>query len=121
MNVHEATANHLRQIVLGPVVVWELARSDDAARALAVAHVVNTWHRPDMFTVALGAGDEPEAATELAADLNLTRAWVIASPESGQREALAERAVIWLGAIPAGSLTAVAEALAEMLDERAPR
>jgi predicted lipoprotein len=125
VNVHEPTAHHLREQVSGPVVVWEVGVGDGAARALSIAHIVNTWHRPDMFTVILG---EPEQAAanaaaatvvEFAADLNLTRSWVLHPLAPGQREALAERAIIWLSRTPTGSLTAAAEALAALLDQRA--
>ena len=122
MTVHEPTAAHLRQRVEGPVVVWELPGADELARALMVADVVNTRLRPELFTVALARQPiEPELAEalrQLASSLNLIRAWIIPSPEAGQRQALAERALVWLTEVPAGPIASVAEAVDALVGER---
>ncbi|MCU1345793.1 MAG: hypothetical protein JWL70_2059 [Acidimicrobiia bacterium] len=120
--VHEPTAKHLRERVEGPVVVWDLTTIEGPPQALAVADVLNTWLRHDAFTVILATADGSSAAgeawREFAAGLNLVQAWIIAEPEPGQRQALAERAAVWLTEVPAAPLVAVAEALAALLDQR---
>jgi hypothetical protein len=124
--VHEPTAKHLREIVKGPVVVWDVPPGHDPARALAIADVLNTWWRTDVFTVVLVSDpDDSElvvALRQFASGLNLTRSWIIGVPQAGQREALAERAVVWLTDVPGpqrSSVASIAEALATMLGERA--
>ncbi len=120
---HEPTAKHLRERVEGPVVVWELVDVDEHARALAVADVLLTWLRPDVFTVLLAkeplSAEPAEALRQFASDLNLIRAWIVPAPEPGQREAFAERAAVWLTGVPAGSLASIAEALESLLETRA--
>jgi len=122
MTVHEPTAKNLRERVDGPVVVWDLADADQMARALEVADVINTWLRSDLFTVVMA--HEPldqsraDALREFASTLNLTRAWIVPAAEAGQREAFAERALVWLSELPPFPLASIAEAVDSLVGQR---
>jgi hypothetical protein len=120
--VHEPTAKNLRERVEGPVVVWDLPHVDQLARALAVADVVNTWLRPELFTVVVARsrldGASAEALRQFASSLNLTLAWIISAPEAGQREALAQRALLWLNELPSAPLASIAEAVDALVGQR---
>ncbi len=121
MERHEPTVAHLRERVPGPVVLWVLD-PDEVPTALAVHHLLNTFHRHDARGVFVVHGPTSwatrRALQRYVEELALTTAWLVFDPVPGQLEAFVDRALVVLRSLPAATGAEVAGALADLVAER---
>lgn len=123
--IDRSTAEHLKVVVTGPVLLWlaPFAPPSATERVLGAFHVLATFHRPDAQLIAAGPVDDPAYFRRLqrfAEELNLGSAWLAGDPTAGQLIAFHDRADLELDPAtwPAGGAVAIAEAFAQLLDER---
>lgn len=96
---HEPTANHLRSVVEGPVLLYigPIGPSRRIDRLIEAFNILVTHHRPDAQLIVASTGGSASYSRVLLRqllELNLSNAWLLEAADDGQVVALLERAVL---------------------------